>query len=66
METGHCVWIHMFSVELGCLRTCVSSVLSKFNIYLSMVSFRMVVLKEKAYSYRKGTLQYSLSNVPQS
>lgn len=52
----------MFSVELGCLRTSVSSVLNKFSIYLTMVSFRMVVVEEKACSYG----QYSLSSVPQS
>lgn len=62
MRTGHCVWIHVFSVELGCLRTFVSSVLCKFSIYLSRISFRMVVVEEKACSYG----QYSLSNLPQS
>lgn len=51
METGHCVWIHRFSVELGCLRTFVSSALSSLNIYLSTVIFRMVVVEEKACSF---------------
>lgn len=47
---------------LDCLRTFVSSVLKRFNICLSIISFRMVVVEEKDCSYG----QYSLLNVPQS
>lgn len=49
METGYSVWIHVFSVELDCLRTLVSSVLNKFSIYLFVISFRMVVVEQVCF-----------------